>query len=310
MKFLIFSFFFIASMLTGSLAETSAGNALADQLAAAYPQFTLVPDVVYKTVDGKDLQMNLMIPRTLPRKPAPLLVYIHGGGWGHGDRYAILRAPCLPVIKQCGDAGVICAAIEYRLVGRNSTVYDSVVDCKDALRYLAKNAETYSIDPKRIAIFGNSAGGHLSLLAALGKPEDFPGDPALASYDPDVRCEVAYYPATDFTVPEMVGKYLRPPRDRTMLGGSFAEKKGLARLLSPVWQIRADSPAVYLFHGDRDPTLSVENSRQLFKQGKVVGADIQYMEIKNGVHGFGTDCSPTIDEIGSSAARFILDHLK
>jgi dipeptidyl aminopeptidase/acylaminoacyl peptidase len=144
----------------------------------------------------------------------------------------------------------------------------------------------------------------------LGKPEDFPGDSALASYDPDVRCEVAYYPATDFTVPEMVGKYLRPPRDRTMLGGSFAEKKDLAHLLSPVWQIRADSPAVYLFHGDRDPTLSVENSRQLFKQGKAVGADIQYMEIKNGVHGFGTDCSPTIDEIGSSAARFILDHLK
>ena len=65
---------------------------------------------------------------------------------------------------------------------------------------MVKHAMDYQIDPQRIAIFGSSAGGHLSLVTALGKPRDFPGDPALAGYDPPaLRGEVAFYPATDFS---------------------------------------------------------------------------------------------------------------
>ena len=66
-----------------------------------------------------------------------------------------------------------------------------------------------------------------------------------------------------------------------------------------VYQIRKDSTPVYLFHGDKDTTLSVENSRRLYAKGKEVGADIQYTEVKNAPHGFGTECTPSIAEISA-----------
>lgn len=286
----------------------------AEALKAKMPQifadFELTPDIVYKTVAGQALQFDLLTPKKLPKKPAPLLVQIHGGGWGGGNRYIVQRTDHVEVIKRCGAAGILCATIEYRLTDGKATAYDSVVDCKDALRYLVKNAKQYQIDPTRIATFGGSAGGHLSLMTALGNPQDFPGEPALAAYDPpSLRCEVAFYPATDFTDATLAERFLAPNRAPIMFGGPASEKADLIRLLSPVFLIRKDSTPVYLFHGDKDMTLSVENSRRLFQKGKAVGADIQFTEVKGGVHGYGTECTPTIEQISEMAAQYLIERL-
>lgn len=219
------------------------------------------------------------------------------------------KADIAGVFTRCGKAGVICASMEYRLTGGTSSAFDSVVDCKDALRFLVKHAQEYQIDPARIGTIGGSAGGHLSLVTALGDPKDFPGDPALAGHDPDsIRCEVAYYPATDFTDSTLAGRFLGP-RARIMFGGPAEEKANVIRLLSPVALIQKQSTPVYCFHGDKDKTLPVENSRRLFAKGKAVGADIQYTEVVNGSHGFGTECTPSIDEIAAKAAQFVIERL-
>jgi acetyl esterase/lipase len=238
-----------------------------------------------------------------------VLVYIHGGGWGGGDRYRISRADIAGVFHRCAKAGIIGATIEYRLTSAKSSAFDSAVDCKDALRFLVKNAKPYHIDPTRIGTIGGSAGGHLSLVTALGDPKDYPGDPALAGNDPPlIRCEVAHYPATDFSDKELAGRFLGP-RSNIMFGGPVEQKADVIRLLSPVHLIKKDSPPVYCFHGDKDTTLTVENSRRLFAKGKAVGADIQYTEVKNGTHGFGQECTPSIEEIVVKAADFVIEHL-
>jgi acetyl esterase/lipase len=150
----------------------------------------------------------------------------------------------------------------------------------------------------------------LSLVTALGDPKDFPGDPALAGNDPpSIRAEVSYYPATDFTDSTLAGRFLGP-RAAVMFGGPPEQKGDVIRLLSPVAQIQKGSTPVYLFHGDQDTTLPVENSRRLFAKGKEVGAEIQYTEVKNGSHGFGRDCTPTVEEITAMAADFVIDRVK
>jgi acetyl esterase/lipase len=160
-----------------------------------------------------------------------------------------------------------------------------------------------------MATIGGSAGGHLSLVTALGDPKDFPGDPALAGHDPaSLRAEVAYYPATDFTDKTLAARFLGP-RAEKMFGGPAEKKADVIRLLSPVALIQKTSTPVYCFHGDKDTTLPVENSRRLFARGKEVGADIQYTEVKNGRHGFGTECQPSIDEICAMAAQFLIERL-
>ena len=279
-------------------------------MAAAFPEFEYLPDVVYKQAGDQALPMDILMPKGLKEAAAPVLVYIHGGGWGGGDRYRVQRPDVSGVVHRCGKAGIICATIEYRLNNEKATAFDSAVDCKDALRFLVKNAAQYHIDPARIATIGGSAGGHLSLVTALGDPKDFPGDPALAGHDPaSIRAEVAYYPATDFTDAALAGRFLGP-RATLMFGGPPDQKAGVIRLLSPVYQIHKGSTPVWCFHGDKDTTLSVENSRRLYAKGKEAGADIQYTEVKNGTHGFGKDCSPSVEEICEMAAKFVMERLK
>jgi predicted peptidase len=123
-----------------------------------------------------------------------------------------------------------------------------------------------------------------------------------------IRCEVAYYPATDFTDSTLAGRFLGS-RAKTMFGGPVEEKAEVIRLLSPVALIQKGSTPIYCFHGDQDTALPVENSRRLYAKGKAVGADIQYTEVKNGRHGFGTQCTPSIDEICTMAAQFVIERL-
>lgn len=291
--------------------KTVDAQARAKSIAQAFPDFDYVPNVVYKQVGDQSLQLDILTPKGLPLKAvaAPVLVYIHGGGWGGGDRYRMLRADVAGVFNRCGKAGIICVTIEYRLNSDKATAFDSAVDCKDALRFLVKNAARYRIDPARMGTIGGSAGGHLSLVTALGNPKDYVGDPALAGHDPvSLRCEVAYYPATDFTDRTLAERFLGA-RAEKMFGGPPEKKADVIRLLSPVALIQKGSTPVYCFHGDKDTTLPVENSRRLYAKGKAVGADIQYTEVKDGRHGFGTDCTPSTDEICTMAAKFVIERL-
>ncbi|MEY4483880.1 MAG: hypothetical protein RL693_1332 [Verrucomicrobiota bacterium] len=290
--------------------ETVDTEALRNKIAATFPECDYEPNVVYKQVDDQTLQLDILTPHGLSSALAPVLVYIHGGGWSGGDRYNMMRSDVAGVFHHCAKAGIICVSIEYRLNSAKATVLDSVLDCKDSLRFLVKNAQKYHIDPARIGTIGGSAGGHLSLVTALGDPKSFPGDPNLSGYDPlSIRCEVAYYPATDFTDTNLAGRFLGP-RATMMFGGPLTEKVDVLSLLSPTVLIRKTSTPVYCFHGDKDTVLPMENSRRLFAKGIEVGADIQYTEVKNGVHGFGADCVPSVDEICTMAAKFVIERLK
>jgi acetyl esterase/lipase len=283
--------------------------ALAKRIPTVFPEFDYTPNIVYKQVGDQALQLDLLTPKDLKAAAAPVLVYIHGGGWGGGDRYRMVKTDVSGVFHRCAKAGIICASLEYRLNNDKATAFDSAVDCKDALRFLVKNAAQYHIDPTRIGTIGGSAGGHLSLVTALGNPKDFPGDATLAGNDPaSIRCEVAYYPATDFTDESLAQRFLGP-RAVKMFGGTPTEKADVIRLLSPVALIQKNSTPVYCFHGDQDKTLPVENSRRLYAKGQEVGADIQYTEVKNAGHGFSGDCTPTVEEICDKAAQFVIERL-
>jgi acetyl esterase/lipase len=290
-------------------AKPADAETLMKRIPRSFPDFDYASNIEYKKVGDQALQLDLLTPQGLKKIPAPVLIYIHGGGWGGGDRYRMTRPDIAGVFNRCGKAGIICASIEYRLTSEKSSAFDSAVDCKDALRFLVKNAKQYHLDAARMGTIGGSAGGHLSLVTALGAPQDFPGDPALAGNDPAaLRCEVAYYPATDFTDGALAGRFWGP-RAALMFGGPAEKKADVIRLLSPVYLIQKGSTPVYCFHGDKDTTLSVENSRRLYAKGQAVGADIQYAEVKNGSHGFGTKSTPSTDEIVTMAAQFVIERL-
>lgn len=273
----------------------------------------IINGIVFKQVSEQKLDLMLFQPLVKKYERSPLVVYIHGGGWGGGDKYKVLRNDIISVIRSLNQAGLTCASIEYRLAdGKPALASDSVTDCKDAVRYLVKHAQEHGIDPERIGTFGSSAGGHLTLMTALAKDSDFPCDPALDGPAGKIRCVAAYYPLVSFVDAECMegGNFERPQRMIPLLGGLMMEKRELALKLSPIELLRADSPAILVAHGDEDKVLSVHNAIALRDAAQAKGVPIECIISKGAGHGFGGDSiSPTIAEINQQTVAFFLKHL-
>jgi len=280
---------------------------------ALLAEFKTERNIVYKTVDGKALDMILFLPNKQVAGKMPVMLHTHGGGWGGGDKFKVFEPAFLDTLRILLDQGIACASIEYRLtrVGK-STAVDCVSDCKDAARFLIKNAETYGLDPDRIGVWGGSAGGHLSLMTGLADNDLFPGDKMLADIDPKFRCIASYYPAVSFLNLELLkgSNFEKPRRFIPMLGGVLEEKREVAALLSPVEHLRKDSPPVLLLHGDNDTILPIAQSLYFMDVAKKCGADVELLTVKGGGHSFvGKHIEPTMPEINRIAADFIISKL-
>lgn len=269
--------------------------------------------VVYKTVDGKKLNLIHFKPQNVAaEETVPWMLFVHGGGWRGGNKYNILRSAFVGTLKQLTDSGIACFTIEYRLTRNHITAFDSVVDCKDAGRFLLKNATTYRLDPERYGVWGGSAGGHLSLMTALGNDADFPGEPRLAASPLKFKCVASYYPLTSLVNPDVLAgsKFEDPAVLLHVLDGPFAQKPKLARLLSPVEYLSPKSPPILLLHGEKDSTLSVKNSTYMQEIAKQKGADVELIVVKNAGHSFqGKNIKPSMDEINEASAGYIISRL-
>ena len=91
---------------------------------------------------------------------APLVVFVHGGGWMRGDARMMQRSDKL---EHWQEAGYAVASVNYRLVP-DATVEQQAADVASALAYLKRNSARLGFDADRIALSGHSAGAHLVAL--------------------------------------------------------------------------------------------------------------------------------------------------
>lgn len=271
-------------------------------------------DVVYKVVDGIELEMDIYYPDPNKiKKSNPWMLHVHGGGWAGGDRYKVFRKSFLGTLKSLLDNGVVCITIEYRRARGESTAYEAAVDAKDAARFLLKNAKKYKLDKDKYGVWGGSAGGHLSLVTALGKDSDFQGDSCLSNYSPEFKCVASYFPATSLVNPDLVPNSLFEKQNsyNRILGDSLHNKPELAKLLSPTELLKKNSPPILLLHGDKDEALPIINSIYMMEVAKEKKADVELLTIKNAGHSFsGPNISPSFEDLNQYATDFILSNLK
>lgn len=202
-------------------------------------------DVIYKTTKFGQ-EMHLMIYKS--EQPfAPVVFYIHGGGWVAGSYTGGPK-----VFKtMAGKYGITVVSIEYTFATvEGATVEDSIQDCYDAVDFILGNADKYGIDNKRIGFVGSSAGGHLSAMCALHYPKTRAYVGWYGAYDLESSMEI-YAPAAKEEKHARYNTYLKgwdPEYIRSFSPASVARTMKKIRF------------STVLFAGTADVTIGYQNA--------------------------------------------------
>jgi acetyl esterase/lipase len=269
-------------------------------------------------------RLDFIYPKNKIYDKAPLFIYIHGGGNTGGTKDGIYSRGAL-ILKELTEAGVAVASIDYRLFGKGEELgfHHLFQDCKDALRFLAKNADRFGIDPNKFVTWGTSAGGSKALITALTESDFLPGEVTGAGIEHTVIGAISFYGGTTYVVEDVWKKRLEhfPARSQTKGAMLFKPSHGMsteeiAKLVSADQYLEVDSPPILLVHGDTDPTVPIEVSTHLYKLALEKGIDIQLVEVKNAGHGFkqveGNAASPSMtwDEAQQLVVRQVLEWIQ
>jgi acetyl esterase/lipase len=236
---------------------------------------TIEEGVVFGTGGGRDLKCDVYNPpQSGPNRPGVLLV--HGGGWMQGDRTQLRGYGIL-----LGRLGYVCVATEYRLTGESKWPAQ-IHDVKACLRWMRANADRLGIDPDKIAVSGNSAGGHLSLMiAGTQNMPEFEGDGGNPGVSTSVAACIAFY------APVRLAELYERRKD-AMLPQLFAADATRAthEAASPITHAANNFPPTCLIHGNKDELVSYRESLHMYDALMAAGARAE-LHMYDGVpHGF------------------------
>lgn len=227
-------------------------------------------DVDYAQPEGfRPLSLDLRVPET---GAAPVIVFLHGGGWMRGSRKVFT-----PGIRDADSfdrivaAGFAVAACEYRLSGeaRFPAQRD---DVDAALDWLQASGEGYGVDASRIVLWGVSAGATLAALTGLRRG--------------GVRGVVDWFGPADLLAmaDHTTGEAPDDTREARWLGAAPASVPDLARAASPVHQVHAAAPPFHIAHGTADEHVPCAQSDALAAALRTAGADVELFLIDGARH--------------------------
>ncbi|WP_446050062.1 family 16 glycoside hydrolase [Zobellia laminariae] len=233
--------------------------------------------------------LDLYLPdSTKFKKPYPLVIWVHGGGWQKGTKQLFGKQAFL--LKH----GFAMASINYRLT-RESQFPEQVYDCKAAIRYLRKYADQYKIDANRFGLWGSSAGGHLvSLIGTTGGLQELEGSLGVTDASSEVQAVCDWFGPSDLnqmnasSTDKSKGEKQNIKPIVKFLGGPFTEKQEAARKASAINYISNNDPPFLIMHGNKDPLVPIEQSELFYQALQKKGVDSEYIIVKDAGHTFFT----------------------
>lgn len=229
--------------------------------------------VVFQKGDNYELKLDLFTPKN-STEALPLVVIIHGGCWIEGT-----RADYHYYSVKLAELGYAVASVDYRLA--DQAPYPAAVDdARSAVQWLKDHAETYNIDPDRIALLGSSAGGHLVELigyAANTPTQQHPDGPG-----PKVQAIVAIYGWSDLTDPVVRDFYW----NEAFLGKKYADAVELYQEASPITHVSEQSPPSLILQGTIDTIVPMSQSVKLAEKLEANDVPYLYVPFAGQFHGF------------------------
>jgi acetyl esterase/lipase len=232
-------------------------------------------DVEYKNIGGKSLKMDIY-RGSHTGGPAPLLLFIHGGGWNHGSRNEYLG-----YALHFARMGYVTATVTYRFA--SDAPYPACVeDVTDAVRFIFQNGGKYHYDPDRVAVIGGSAGAHLAMLVGYGwHKQDNLQD--LATYTPlgkRIKAVVDLYGPTDLTASYARENYMV----ERLFAHKYKETPGLYAEASPISFVSKNSPPTLILHGTSDSLVPIGQAELLKRKLDSLGIPNVYRPLPGWPH--------------------------
>jgi acetyl esterase/lipase len=235
--------------------------------------------VPYAALPGsRPLELDLYLPA---ESPAPVVVFLHGGGWRLGSRHSAgpaYRGADPTPFERVAQAGIAVASVDYRLSGE--AVWPAQLhDAKAAVRWLRSRAAELGVDPDRIAAWGESAGGHLAELLGLTRDDaTLEGEAGLIGPSSSVAAVAAWYAPSDIAaVAADKGADPGDPdsREAQLLGAPVPSVPELAAQASPLTHVSSGAPPFLLLHGGADRLVGCVQSERLQDALSAAGADVE-----------------------------------
>lgn len=226
-------------------------------------------DIEYVRRDGQPLKLDAAIPDG----PGPFaaVILVHGGGWTQGNKTTYIT----PIFKPLTDAHFAWFTIDYRLAPA-AHLPAPVDDVISAIQWVHEHAAEYKVDPKRIALLGESAGAYLVDYAAIAAPK------ALAP-----AAVVSFYGPHDLTYEHKGETVNTGVAGLTGVRRMDAEGEQKLRAVSPYYLARQGLPPFLLVHGDKDQLVPYEQSPRFCQVLQQHGAQCELFTVPGGIHGMG-----------------------
>jgi acetyl esterase len=232
-------------------------------------QYKVIPDVEYSRPGGFSLKLDAHIPPG--DGPFPAVILVHGGGWSAGDKAGSFIQPLFEPLNETGFAWF---SINYRLAPQFSYPAPAE-DLEAAVRFVKQHAKEYKVNPSRIALMGESAGGHL--VNVVG-----------AKNDVGVAAVVCFYGPIDLVEwsKRLEGKPLSP-NVQAFFRMTALDEVGRAHIreASPRIYLNSKTPPFLVIHGTRDEAVSYSQALLTVELLKKRGIPCELITIPDGVHG-------------------------
>lgn len=224
-------------------------------------------DIVYSTPPPiarnkpVELTMDILVPKTAGKKP--LVVWFPGGGFLFAD-----KGGSLDHRTYVAEADYVVASAQYRTLTNGATYKDGVADAKSAIRYLRAHADQYGIDPGKVAVWGESAGGYIAAMVGTTKgiTQFDVGDNLDQSSE--VQAVIDQFGPSDLS---KIGDDFDPASQKALLGPgngtaqwvfgpgtkkSIADDPTAIARANPATYADSSDPPFLLFHGNADKLVS------------------------------------------------------
>jgi alpha-L-fucosidase 2 len=261
------------------------------------------PYRVIENVEYAREPVSLKLDAHVPpgKGPFPAVILVHGGGWTGGDKTASFIKPLFPVLDQ---SGFVWFSIDYRLAPKHP-LPAAEEDVERAIVWVKEHAREYKVDPKRIALMGESAGGHLVNL--VGARNRAPADVAavVSFYGPiDLFKQFGLRREQTGAAPERLG----PIFGITRLDAAGKEK---LKASSPDTYLSSRTPPFLFIQGTRDDAVTYEQATLAVELFNRAGIPCDLITVNEGIHGvINWEKEPRFQGYKAEMLAWLREHLR